>query len=194
MLVLFYLSRTMQLLGLSLDRVFVSASRGWRQTYVNESILGVSGLLLVGDGFLIPGKDTGSLSLVPINGDAVISLTTPKSGWWASCGKRRGYAKSDGAMGTHDQMCPSHDFRGRTCVGMAARAPGYFYHTAQWIDLNGDGKLDLVTARATTPLVGSGSGELLWLEQPASDPVTNGELTVCAGVPCPCCRVRVAVY
>jgi hypothetical protein len=49
-------------------------------TYVNESILGVSGLLLVADGFLVPGKSTGSVSLVPIDGSEPIALTATKSG------------------------------------------------------------------------------------------------------------------
>jgi hypothetical protein len=55
--------------------------------------------------------------------------------------------------------------------------PGYFYHKSEWIDLNGDGKLDLLTARGTKPIIGTAGGELLWLEQPASDPLTNGAST-----------------
>lgn len=50
----------------------------------------------------------------------------------------------------------------------------YFYHRAIWRDMNGDGLLDILTARATKPFFGSGSGELLWLEQPSSgDPLTQ---------------------
>lgn len=45
---------------------------------------------------------------------------------------------------------------------------GYFYHMTVFVDMNGDGKLDILTARATKPLFGSGTGELLWLEQPAN--------------------------
>lgn len=50
-----------------------------------------------------------------------------------------------------------------------------FYHLAQWLDVNGDGKLDMVTARASVnPLKGkSGKGELVWFEQPASNPLTS---------------------
>jgi hypothetical protein len=45
---------------------------------------------------------------------------------------------------------------------------------AVWIDMNADGRLDLLTSRATKPLFGSGSGELLWLEQPATEALANG--------------------
>ena len=45
-----------------------------------DSIFGVSGLLLVGDGFLVPPKDTGSQTLVYADGSGTITLTTPKSG------------------------------------------------------------------------------------------------------------------
>jgi hypothetical protein len=100
------------------------------QTYVDDDLFGVSGLLLVGDGFLVPGKDSGSVTLIPINGDAPITLSQPKS--------------------------------------------GYFYHKTEWLDMNGDGLLDILTCRATKPLFGTGSGEMLWLEQPASGPLSNG--------------------
>lgn len=46
---------------------------------------------------------------------------------------------------------------------------GYFYHRAVFIDMNGDGRLDILTARAHKGLMGTGGGELLWLEQPAGD-------------------------
>lgn len=47
----------------------------------------------------------------------------------------------------------------------------YFYHKVEWRDMNGDGKLDILTAHAKKPLFGSGQGQLVWLEQPASDPL-----------------------
>jgi len=50
---------------------------------------------------------------------------------------------------------------------------GYFYHRVRWHDVNGDGLLDIITARATKPLIGSGSGELIWYQQPASDPLSG---------------------
>lgn len=49
----------------------------------------------------------------------------------------------------------------------------YFYHMCTFIDFNNDGLLDILTARATKPLLGAGSGELLWLEQPASNATSN---------------------
>lgn len=45
---------------------------------------------------------------------------------------------------------------------------GWFYHRSVMIDMNGDGRLDILTARATKPIIGQSKGELLWLEQPAS--------------------------
>ena len=44
--------------------------------------------------------------------------------------------------------------------------PGWFYHRAEWRDMNDDGRLDLVTARAHLKFGGKAEGELLWLEQP----------------------------
>lgn len=41
---------------------------------------------------------------------------------------------------------------------------GYFYHTGNWVDMNGDGRLDFITARSNAK---AGQGELLWLEHPA---------------------------
>jgi hypothetical protein len=45
----------------------------------------------------------------------------------------------------------------------------FFYHVALWQDMNGDGKLDVVAARAEEPLIpiSKPKGELIWLEQPA---------------------------
>ena len=40
----------------------------------------------------------------------------------------------------------------------------YFYHMGYWVDLNGDGRKDFVTARSNAK---AGDGELLWLEHPA---------------------------
>lgn len=49
----------------------------------------------------------------------------------------------------------------------------WFYHMVVWRDMNGDGLLDIVTARAHDPLIGKPSGQLLWLEQPKSNPLDN---------------------
>ncbi|KAI8905221.1 hypothetical protein EDD86DRAFT_73329 [Gorgonomyces haynaldii] len=41
---------------------------------------------------------------------------------------------------------------------------GYFYHQSVFYDVNGDGKLDILTCRATKPLIGSGKGDLVYLQ------------------------------
>lgn len=46
---------------------------------------------------------------------------------------------------------------------------GWWYHNAIWRDMNGDGRLDVLTARARKGMLGGGGGELLWLEQPADN-------------------------
>jgi hypothetical protein len=52
-------------------------------------------------------------------------------------------------------------------VALTAKAPGFFHHMVDLRDLNGDGLLDVLTARVKLPLTGgSATGELLWLEQP----------------------------
>jgi hypothetical protein len=40
---------------------------------------------------------------------------------------------------------------------------GYFYHAGEWLDINGDGRKDYLTARTNAQ---AGSGELVWFEQP----------------------------
>eukprot|EP00347_Sterkiella_histriomuscorum_P005215 403357452 len=40
---------------------------------------------------------------------------------------------------------------------------GFFYHLGQWVDLNGDGRLDFLTARSNAK---ANQGELVWLEHP----------------------------
>ena len=50
----------------------------------------------------------------------------------------------------------------------------YFYHMVVWQDMNGDGLLDVVTARVDDPILfGKPSGQLIWLEQPKSEPLDN---------------------
>ncbi|MBM3382069.1 MAG: hypothetical protein FJY29_06460 [Betaproteobacteria bacterium] len=43
---------------------------------------------------------------------------------------------------------------------------GWFYHRTEEWDVNGDGYLDIITARAYKPMIGRHDGELLWLENP----------------------------
>eukprot|EP00211_Chloroparvula_japonica_P006447 CAMPEP_0119122788 /NCGR_PEP_ID=MMETSP1310-20130426/2943_1 /TAXON_ID=464262 /ORGANISM="Genus nov. species nov., Strain RCC2339" /LENGTH=414 /DNA_ID=CAMNT_0007112501 /DNA_START=30 /DNA_END=1274 /DNA_ORIENTATION=- len=57
---------------------------------------------------------------------------------------------------------------------LVAPKDGWFYHMAEWIDLNGDGRLDVLTARAKVNTAdGTFGGELLWLEQPATDALSG---------------------
>jgi hypothetical protein len=70
-------------------------------------------VLIVGDGFLVPGKSTGSISVIKNledNHSKVIELSHEKKGW--------------------------------------------FYHLALVIDMNNDGRKDILTARATKSLLG----------------------------------------
>jgi hypothetical protein len=46
----------------------------------------------------------------------------------------------------------------------------WFYHKVYWADMNQDGKLDIITARAKKPMFGPSGGELLWLEHPQEKP------------------------
>jgi hypothetical protein len=48
------------------------------------------------------------------------------------------------------------------------KSGNFFYHRVEWHDMNNDGRLDIVTARANKPVFGQTSAEMLWLEQPAS--------------------------
>ena len=48
------------------------------------------------------------------------------------------------------------------------KIPNVFYHRVEWHDMNHDGRLDIVTARAHKPMFGPGTGEMVWLEQPQS--------------------------
>merc|ERR1711865_874421 len=62
---------------------------------------------------------------------------------------------------------------------VAPAGAGWFYHLGSLIDMNGDGKLDVLTSRChydaiPVPWAGKKQGFLVWLEQPASDPL-NGQ-------------------
>lgn len=47
---------------------------------------------------------------------------------------------------------------------ITAKKHSFFYHMGYWVDLNGDGRKDFITARSNAK---AGEGELLWLEHPA---------------------------
>jgi hypothetical protein len=46
---------------------------------------------------------------------------------------------------------------------------GWFYHQTELHDMNGDGRLDIVTARARANPLGKPGGEMVWLENPGAD-------------------------
>jgi hypothetical protein len=51
-------------------------------------------------------------------------------------------------------------------VKLTADRPGWFYHRAMWRDMDGDGGLDVVTARGRKSAFGGAKGRLVWLRQP----------------------------
>lgn len=48
-------------------------------------------------------------------------------------------------------------------VQITAHKNNYFYHMGEWVDLNGDGRKDFITARSNAK---AGKGELIWFEHP----------------------------
>ncbi|XP_065183542.1 uncharacterized protein LOC135814358 [Sycon ciliatum] len=56
---------------------------------------------------------------------------------------------------------------------ITSTSSSWFYHKIIWHDMNGDGRMDILTARADKPLLGSTKAELLWLEQPESNPLDS---------------------
>lgn len=56
---------------------------------------------------------------------------------------------------------------------ITADKKGFFYHRVVLMDINGDGLPDVLTARATKPLIGSGYGEFLWLENPGESTASS---------------------
>ena len=70
--------------------------------------------------------------------------------------------KKDGGMFVV-RMDPENLTKTVDTVRITAKKNNYFYHMGHWVDLNGDGRLDLITARSNAK---KGKGELLWLEHP----------------------------
>ena len=63
---------------------------------------------------------------------------------------------------------------------LSAKKNGFFYHMGEWIDMNGDGRKDFLTARSNAK---KGDGELVWFEHPAAGLTTATwtEHIVCKG-------------
>lgn len=86
-------------------------------------------VLTLGDGFLVPGHQTGTLYLQPIH------------------------------LPGRPSVAP---------IKIAEEETFWYYHSAHWADMDGDGLLDIVSARAYTNNVGQSKGELVWFKQPAA--------------------------
>ena len=52
-----------------------------------------------------------------------------------------------------------------------------YYHNSTLIDLNGDGRKDLLLAQTCAHMFGGQKGELIWLEQPTSNVAAPGSWT-----------------
>jgi len=102
--------------------------------------LGTTNAILVPDGFLVPGKSNGGLYIISQSAATAPLKRLPRA--------------------TYRKAAAPTEY----CI--TEKQSGFFYHNATWIDMNGDGRLDVLSAKATKPLFGAGSGSLVWLEQP----------------------------
>ncbi|GFO16885.1 hypothetical protein PoB_004339000 [Plakobranchus ocellatus] len=84
--------------------------------------------IAIPDGFLVPGKGEGSVTLEPLLGG-------------------QSYAISDGK--------------------------DWFYHRVQWVDMDKDGDLDIVTCKAQKPILESSKGQLVWYANPDDHSLTR---------------------
>lgn len=82
------------------------------------------------------------------------------------CGAAAGWLMGDGFLVPfhNDGNVYCLDATLTTATAMAPAKSGWFYHKAIAFDVDGDGDLDILTARATKPILGTSQGELLWLE------------------------------
>jgi hypothetical protein len=77
-----------------------------------------------------------------------------------------------GKTGALTMVQPNGTIRNLTAPGVVTeKKGGWFYHRVMWRDMDGDGRLDILTARAHKPMIGPAQGELLWLK---NDPSTRG--------------------
>ena len=49
----------------------------------------------------------------------------------------------------------------------------WFYHGAEFKDMDGDGLIDIVTGRVNVPLIGRSTSELIWLKNPGGTTITG---------------------
>lgn len=110
------------------------------QRYGNTTIDGVHSILeedalLISDGFLVPGRDNGGLY--------VVSKPGHERREWRSC-----LAGGNGVDGLLSRLETKKNGQGGT---MSMDDDGWFYHRAIWIDLTGDGRQSVLTARAKRP-------------------------------------------
>lgn len=52
-------------------------------------------------------------------------------------------------------------------IALTQSEKNWFYHDVHWVDLDGDGRLDVLAARANVDAVGRARGELIWLRHPS---------------------------
>lgn len=79
--------------------------------------------------------------------------------------------KRDGGVYIIEALSGSNNY-GKT-IPISQKKSYWFYHKVLWIDMNGDGRLDCLAARAYAPIIGSPRGELIWLEHPKTGAETN---------------------
>jgi hypothetical protein len=91
--------------------------------------------LLISDGFLVPGRDNG--------GVYVVSRPGHERNEWRTC-----LAGGNGVDGLLSRLETRKNGQGGAT---ATDDEGWFYHRAIWIDLTGDGRQSVLTARAKRP-------------------------------------------
>ncbi len=116
-----------------IDFLFSSSIHTPTATQVPREVFGSDRVVAVGNGFLVPGKSNGQISLF-----------------------------------TDDYALTGQNTTGPFVISQMKDE--WFYHLALWYDMDKDGLMDCVTARATKPTDGNGQGELVWYKQPKSNP------------------------
>ena len=134
---------------------------------VKEEEVELEDALLVTDGFLVPGKDKGGLYVVRNPGNGISE--------WSDC------------------LTGTTNLRGAPIDADGEKSGDWFYHKAMWMDLTGDGRQSILSARAkVAPLRNNnknihdesrgggntfGRGQLVWLECPRPHSFAPGSQT-----------------